>query len=83
MGKLWISQNKGKKNSSPTFKGNKITRKPREKNWTRIPRDSQKPGILEMCSKARLGLRQFKGACPNHPMMLKKDQKIWEPTTHE
>ena len=64
MGKFWISRNKGKKKSSPALKGKKIARELKEKYWTRIPRDSQEFGILEMCSKARLRLRQFKGACP-------------------
>jgi len=64
MGKLWTSRNKGKKKSSPALKGKKITGEPKEKYWTNIPRDSQELGILVMCNKARLKLRQFKGACP-------------------
>ena len=32
-----------------------------ELGW--IAGDSQEPGILGTCSRARLGLRQFKGAC--------------------
>ena len=39
------------------------TLKAQEKNWAKIPRDSQELGILGACNKAKLGLRQFKGAC--------------------
>ena len=41
MGKLWTSWNKGKKKSSPTLKGKKITEEPREKTepgYLGIPR---------------------------------------------
>ena len=61
---FWTSRNKGKKKSSPALKGKKIARELKEKYWTRILRDSQELGILGMCNKARLRLRQFKGACP-------------------
>ena len=64
-------------------------RKLNEDTW-----DSQKPGILGICSRVRLGLRQLKGACQgtqrtkanvSHqpPNDAKKGQKTWEPATHE
>ena len=59
MGKPWNSWNEGKK-KSPTRQGQKITREPSGKNWAEIPGDCQELGILGMCSKAKVGLKQFK-----------------------
>ena len=64
MSKLWTFWNKERKKSSPGLKGQENRWGARGENWTRILGDSQEPEILGMCSKARLGLRQFKEACP-------------------
>ena len=42
---------------STACQGQKIVEEPSGKNWAEIPRDCQKLGILELCSKAKVGLR--------------------------
>ena len=51
---------------STACQGQKIAEEPSGKNWAEIPRDCQKLGILELCSKAKVGLRQFKGGAKKH-----------------
>jgi len=46
--------------------GQKTTRWSNGKNWTRIPRDSQRLRILGMCSKVRMRLRQLKRSAKKH-----------------
>ena len=46
---------------TPPHQGQKIARESNGKNWGGIPGDCQELGILGTCSKARVGLRQFKG----------------------
>ena len=58
-------ENEGKK-KSPTCQGQKVTREPNGKNGAEIPRDCQQLGILETCSKTRVGLRQFKRGKKKH-----------------
>jgi len=62
--------------------------------WAGIPGDCQELEILRTCSKARVGLRQFKGDAKKHkereqicpyqpPNDAERNQKVWEPTIHE
>jgi len=47
-------------------KAQKISRELSGKNWVGILGDCQELGILKMCSKAKVGLRQFKGGAKKH-----------------
>ena len=62
--------------------------------WAEILGDYQELGILETCSKVRVGLRQFKGDAKKHkereqiypyqpPNDAERNQKAQGPTTHE
>ena len=62
--------------------------------WAGIPGDCQELGILGTCSKAMVGLRQFKGDAKKHkereqmcpyqpPNDVERNQKSWELTIHE
>ena len=57
---------KQREEESLAHQGQKIVGEPNGKNWAKIPRDCQEPGILGTCSKARVGLRQFKGSAKKH-----------------
>ena len=64
---------------SPALKGQKNRWGAQEKNWARIPGDSQEPGILGTCSKAKSGLRghvkkhkELEQICPYQPLNAKK-----------
>ena len=65
----WVTlrthENEGKK-KSPNYQGQKITREPSGKNWAGIPGDCQELGILGTCSKATVGLKQFKWGAKKH-----------------
>ena len=86
MDKLWNPWNEGKKKSS-TRQGQKIVRETSSENWAMILGDCQKLKILGTWSKARVGLRQFKGVPRNtrnenryvpisRPMMQKGIKKL-------
>ena len=53
---------KERKSPAQPSKGQKNHWEPKNKTGG-IPRDSHKPRILGTCSRVRLGLRRFKGAC--------------------
>ena len=82
MGKLWISRNKRKKKSSPAPKGKKIVEELGEKielGYLRIPMSLGSSGYV-VRPEARRRKVDISYQPPND---AEKDQKIWEPTTHE
>ena len=82
MGKFWISRNKGKKKFSPAPKGKKIAEKFGEKielGYLGIPKSLGFSGYA-----ARPEARRTRADMSHQPPNdAEKDQKIWEPTTHD
>ncbi|KAL0011839.1 hypothetical protein SO802_006947 [Lithocarpus litseifolius] len=72
----WVNfrthETKGRGKSQPTK-----VRKLLGKNWAGIPGDCQELGILGMCSKAKDGLKQFKGESKTNPASLSRSQARW------
>ena len=87
MGKLWTSRNKGKKKSSPTLKGKKITEESREKierGYLGIPKGLGSLGCVARPSwdwdSSRGHAQKHKEwgqICPiSHPIMQKKIRRL-------
>ena len=91
MGKLWTPQNQGKKKSSPTLKGQENrwgARKKLDQDTWGFPR-AWDPRDMQ---QDQIGTKTNQGGMPRNTknkdkcvliMMQKRDQKIWELTTHE